>query len=169
MTRTFKFYRTNEAEVMERLGLKPTKNSGSGWVEKEDGQNDYVICQLKSTDKASISIKQSDINILEYNASVSHKYPVFAIQFLNNNDVWIMCKPEDITEVSKYISTGRCNLLDNPLLDTEVEEYTPGKVKSKIRSNRHYRDDYLKEREKEFEESKVNRKWKQRKWEQQKK
>ena len=48
--RSFKFYRQNEAEVMKSLGLKPTKNSGSGWIEKEDGQNDYIICQLKSTD-----------------------------------------------------------------------------------------------------------------------
>lgn len=30
--RTGKFYRRNEEEVMESLGLKPTKNSGSGWV-----------------------------------------------------------------------------------------------------------------------------------------
>ena len=32
MTRTTKFYRKNEIEVMERLGFKPTKNSGSGWI-----------------------------------------------------------------------------------------------------------------------------------------
>lgn len=52
MKRSGKFYRKNEAEVMESLGLKPTKNSGSGWVEKEDGQSDEIICQLKSTDAA---------------------------------------------------------------------------------------------------------------------
>ena len=32
MARTTKFYRKNEREVMERLGFKPTKNSGSGWI-----------------------------------------------------------------------------------------------------------------------------------------
>ena len=32
MTRTTKFYRKNEREVMKKLGFKPTKNSGSGWV-----------------------------------------------------------------------------------------------------------------------------------------
>ena len=32
MKRSGKFYRKNEAEVMKALGLKPTKNSGSGWV-----------------------------------------------------------------------------------------------------------------------------------------
>lgn len=30
--RTGKFYRENEKEVMLSLGLKPTKNSGSGWI-----------------------------------------------------------------------------------------------------------------------------------------
>ena len=33
--RTTKFYRKNEEEVMESLGLKPTKNSGSGWIQKK--------------------------------------------------------------------------------------------------------------------------------------
>lgn len=32
MLRSGKFYRRNEAEVMKSLGLRPTKNSGSGWI-----------------------------------------------------------------------------------------------------------------------------------------
>ena len=32
MLRSGKFYRRNEAEVMKSLGLRPTKNSGSGWL-----------------------------------------------------------------------------------------------------------------------------------------
>lgn len=32
MKRSGKFYRTNEKEVMQRLGLVPTINSGSGWI-----------------------------------------------------------------------------------------------------------------------------------------
>lgn len=31
-SRSFKFYRQNESEVMKTLGMKPTKNSGSGWI-----------------------------------------------------------------------------------------------------------------------------------------
>ena len=62
MKRSGKFYRKNEAEVMKALGLVPTKNSGSGWIEKEDGQNENVICQLKSTDAQSIRIVQKDIH-----------------------------------------------------------------------------------------------------------
>lgn len=94
--RSTKFYRKNEAEVMKRLGFRPTPNSGAGWVSKEDGQSDQAICQLKSTDKQSISIKQTDLHILEQHALEAHKLPVFAIQFLNLDEVWIMVKPEHI-------------------------------------------------------------------------
>ena len=38
-----------EKKVMEKLGLRPQPQSGAGW-RKEDGENDYVLCQLKSTD-----------------------------------------------------------------------------------------------------------------------
>lgn len=105
--RTTKFYRKNEEEVMQTLGLTPTKNSGAGWIEKEDGQNDYVICQLKSTDAQSIKVNQKDLRILEHNASVTHKIPLFAIQFLNTGEVWLLAKPEDFTSVSEYIKTGK--------------------------------------------------------------
>lgn len=106
MKRSGKWYRKNEAEVMKSLGLKPTVNSGSTWVEKEDGQSDEVICQLKSTDAQSIRINQHDLHVLEYNASVSHKTPVFAIQFIQGNEVWLMVKPEDLGALQTI--TGVC-------------------------------------------------------------
>lgn len=99
--RTGKFYRKNEADVMEQLGLTPTKGSGSGWLEKEDGYNDTILCQLKSTDAESITIKQHDLHTLLHNAIVSHKLPVFAIQYLNTGEVWLMAKPEDLLHVAK--------------------------------------------------------------------
>lgn len=106
--RTTTFYRKNEEEVMEALGLQPTKNSGAGWVEKEDGQNDYLIAQLKSTDAQSISIKLRDIEILEANAMVCHKVPMFVVQFLSTGDTFIMARPSDMEQVVEYINTGRC-------------------------------------------------------------
>lgn len=106
MQRSGKFYRKNEAEVMKMLGLVPTKGSGAGWIEKEDGQNENVICQLKSTDKNSIAIHKLDVDKLYRNASISHKIPVFAIQFIQSNEVFLMCSPEDIVELAKYIQTG---------------------------------------------------------------
>ena len=53
--RSTKWYRKNEAEVMHRLGIYPTINSGAGWIQKEDGESDLFMCQLKSTDNKCIS------------------------------------------------------------------------------------------------------------------
>lgn len=97
--RSIKYYRENEKEVMEQLGFVPTVNSGAGWQQKEDGESDCALCQLKSTDKASISIKQKDLFQLEYNAEVAHKIPVFAVQFLATGDLWLMVKPEALKNV----------------------------------------------------------------------
>ena len=128
--RSTKFYRKNEAEVMERLGFRPTKNSGAGWIEKEDGQNEHCICQLKSTDKQSMSIKQHDLRVLEYNASVAHKLPVFALQFLNTDEVWVVVRPEDLGAlqglvrgegISEHLNKTN-NVEDEFCLDTEDEE-----------------------------------------------
>lgn len=153
--RSGKFYRKNEAEVMRSLGLKPTKNSGSGWIEKEDGQNDYIICQLKSTDAQSIRILQKDIRVLEENAAVVHKTPVFAIQFLNTNEVFIMCRPEDISTVAKYIETGAC---DRPGIDFGIDlsntEDTTVTTKRVISSAGSARQQFHKEREKKFKKEK---------------
>lgn len=122
--RSFKFYRKNEEEVMKSLGLKPTKNSGSGWIEKEDGQNDYVICQLKSTDAQSIKVNQKDIRTLEKNAMIEHKIPMFAIQFINTGEVWLMLKPDDLPDAVEYILTGSIkeNRVEQLGIDLESSE-----------------------------------------------
>ena len=150
--RSTKFYRKNEEEVMLALGLKPTKNSGAGWIEKEDGQNEYLICQLKSTDKQSISVKQSDIRILEKNAGVSHKIPIFAIQFLNTGEVWLMSKPEDYTEVAKYIKTGKCEKPKG--VDVELEDVPVPKPKRVVISNADAREEYNEEQKKKYDKTK---------------
>ena len=106
MKRTGKWYRKNERSVMEALGLQPTPNSGSGWLVKEDGQNEHVLCQLKSTDANSIKVSLQDIQTLQYNAGVAHKLPVFAIQYIGTGDVYCIVKPEDMPELVKYIETG---------------------------------------------------------------
>lgn len=128
MKRSGKFYRKNEREVMKSLGFEPTPNSGSGWICKEDGQNEDAICQLKSTDAKSIRIDQKDIEALEYNALVSHKIPVFAIQFLNTNEIFLLIRPEHLGEVSKIIKGERPinNQSDFLGLDMESSEAQGG-------------------------------------------
>lgn len=149
--RTFKFYRKNEAEVMESLGLKPTLNSGSTWIEKEDGQNDYVICQLKSTDAQSIKVNQKDIRTLEKNAIVAHKIPMFAIQFLNTGEVWLMIKPIDVEEVAKYITTGKCEKQNQEL---EFDDVKPKIIKNKIKSSESARNEFYKQKEEKYRKEK---------------
>ena len=157
--RSFKFYRENEAMAMKSLGLKPTKNSGSGWIEKEDGQNDYVICQLKSTDAQSIRVLQNDIRILEHNALVSHKIPMFAIQFLNTGEVWLMVKPEDLTDVSQYVTDGVVKNRDDSFIinldnSTDVK---PEVHLNKIKSSSKARESFRKERESKYNKTKKAR------------
>ena len=104
MKRSGKWYRRNEAEVMESLGLQPTPNSGSGWVVKEDGQDDEIICQLKSTDKGSISVHKLDLDKLTRNAAVAHKTPVFCVQFIQSGSIWLMVRPEDIEDIARHVA-----------------------------------------------------------------
>lgn len=103
--RSGKFYRTNEAVIMERLGFKPTKGSGSGWVEKEDGESEFALCQLKSTDANSIRVQLKDLHTLEYHATVSHKMPVFAVQFLGTGDVYLLVRPEHVADIPNGLRT----------------------------------------------------------------
>lgn len=119
--RSGKFYRKNEREVMKNLGFEPTPNSGSGWVVKEDGQNEDAICQLKSTDAKSIRIDQKDIEILEYNALVSHKIPVFAIQFLNTNEVFLLVRPEHLKDVVRVVKGERPRDTQSDFLGLETQ------------------------------------------------
>ena len=138
MKRSGKFYRNNEREVMKLLGLEPTPNSGSGWLVKEDGQSENIICQLKSTDNNSIKVNKLDLDKLSYNSLVAHKLPVFAIQFLNSNEVFLVIKPEDITDIAKYINTGEVpkerEIIDIPDINTSQKGVR--KIKSSSNSRK---------------------------------
>lgn len=116
--RTIKYYRKNEREVMEDLGLKPTKNSGAGWIEKEDGQNEQIIAQLKSTDKNSIRVNKTDLDTLFYNAAVSHKTPVFVLQFLETDEIYFILRPCDVESFSGELKNNACNDLRDVLEST---------------------------------------------------
>lgn len=119
--RTGKFYRKNEKEVMEQLGFTPVPGSGSGWISKEDGENEYALCQLKSTDANSIKINKLDIDKLEYHSMVSHKIPVFAIQFLQTEDIYLLIKPENLQEVQKLILGQQPDISTKNFLGIDME------------------------------------------------
>lgn len=155
MKRSGKFYRKNEAEVMESLGLRPTKNSGSGWVEKEDGQSDEIICQLKSTDAESIKLHKKDFDVLNYNAAIAHKLPVFAIQFIQSNEVYLLVKPDMLTEVAQYIETGEYIASDEFVgVDLSEHEDVKPTIKKVVKSSSNAREQFKREREQKFKKEK---------------
>ena len=147
--RSGKFYRKNENEVMKLLGFKPTKNSGAGWIEKEDGENEHCLCQLKSTDANSIKINKLDIDKLLYHASVSKKLPVFAVQFLENNEIFLLVKPEDLSDIAKYIETQEPPKLIESIINIGHEVGHQESVK-RIKSGGSAREEFTKENEKKF-------------------
>lgn len=131
--RSGKFYRQNEREVMAKLGMVGTKGSGAFWLEKEDGQSEYLIAQLKSTDKESMKVNLLDLEKLDYNAKVAHKIPIFVIQFLKDNDIFVMMKPEDIPLVSEYLECGRVDVTKIEVSDlVDLDDQEPVKPKKKI-------------------------------------
>lgn len=168
--RSTKYYRKNENEVMQRLGFKPTVNSGAGWIGKEDGENDSCMCQLKSTDKDNISININDLHVLEQNAMISHKISVFAVQFIQTDEVWIMIKPEHIKLVQGISEGEQIKIEDlkvvDCLIDNEEETaYNKNEqdIDKSIVSNYLARMDYNQKKEKELSEIKENRKRRERK------
>lgn len=149
--RSGKFYFRNEREVMESLGLKQVKGSGNQWdSSKEDGENEYLLCQLKSTDAQSIRVQQVDIRKLEEHAQLSHRTPLFAIQFLNTQEVWLMMKPEDVPFVSEYIKTGKTEKRENVI---EVQDVKQKKVKV-IASSSDAREQFECERRSKYNKTK---------------
>lgn len=160
--RSGKFYRRNEAQVMKSLGLTPTPNSGSGWLVKEDGQSEDVICQLKSTDASSIRIAKCDIDTLIYNASVSHKIPVFAIQFIQTNEVFLLVRPEDLQDLHSLIvgekiennTTGFLGISQEGF-ESEEEDTAPKRM---IKSGGSAREKFAKENEAKFKKARKSAK-----------
>lgn len=153
MRRSGKEYRKIEKDVMEMLGLEPTKNSGSGWIEKEDGMSENVLCQLKSTDAQSIKIAKYDLDTLQYNAMVAHKMPVFAIQFLESNEVYLVMKPEVLDDLAKYLKTGEA---PDRLVGIDLSEREDMKT---VKTTTIKSSSSARERFHEEQERKYRRKW----------
>lgn len=156
MKRNTKWYRKNEAEVMESLGLTPTKNSGSGWIEKADGQNEDVICELKSTDANSYRLHLQDLQKLQHHSNVSHKVPVFAVQFIQAEEVYLVVKPEDLMDLAKGLAEGFKEVNKQRLLDLEniyiddIPDSKPTKPTKTIKSSKSARNRFHSEREAKY-------------------
>lgn len=166
--RSTRFYRRNEEMVMKELGFKPTINSGAGWIQKEDGENDVALCQLKSTDNQSISIKKVDLRVLEDHAVTSHKIPVFAIQFLDTGEVWCMIKPDNLKEymesVRKRTEEKSCDFSKKSVDTKTKKSHNNNRNTEETKKAKLAREQYYKMRESEKEEKEKEYKKGLREW-----
>jgi hypothetical protein len=147
-----KWYDKNEREVMARLGLQPTKASGAGWIEKEDGQSDKLIAQLKSTDKSSVTIQKQDIDTLRHNALIAHKTPLFVVQFIQSGEIYVLCKLEDVAEINENIFSKSVDTSKQLCYNDNIEEVCAKKKEQKAvqQSTSKDREEYFNDYNKQF-------------------
>lgn len=145
MKRSGKFYSRNEKETLLSLGLKPAPMSGAGWIVKEDGENEVVMVQLKSTDSSSYRLDLLDMKKLEYHADVSKKLPVFLIQFLKADKIYAVVDINSLDELGKAFKTGKAGK------KIVIEDNEEMEVKRKvIKSSKKSREKFFKERGEKF-------------------
>lgn len=146
--RTGKFYFRNEKELLSRLGLTPAPQSGAGDVVKEDGENERIMVQLKSTDSDSYRLQMLDVKKLEYHAEVSHKVPVFLIQFLKHDKVYAVFELDYLEDIYNSLLLKKPPPKKKEIIE---EVFINRKV---IKSSKTARDKFLKENEKQYEKRK---------------
>ena len=92
---------------------------------------------------------------MSYNAVVAHKLPVFAIQFLQSNEVYLLVKPDMLCEAAQYIETGEYTSV-NEFIGVDLSEHEDmstigGKT---IKSSSRARKKFNEENEKRFKKEK---------------
>lgn len=145
MKRSGKFYSNNEKKTLKFLGLIPAPMSGAGWVIKEDGENETLMVQLKSTDSSSYRIDMLDIKKLEYHASVSNKVPVFLVQFLKQDKIYAIVDINDIGELYNGLENKENVIHKKTIVIDNKENTIERKV---VKSNKKARDKFFEERSK---------------------
>lgn len=145
MKRSGKFYSNNEKKTLKSLGLIPAPMSGAGWVIKEDGENETLMVQLKSTDSSSYRIDMLDIKKLEYHASVSNKVPVFLVQFLKQDKIYVIVDINDIGELYNGLENKENVIHKKTIVIDNKENTIERKV---VKSNKKARDKFFEERSK---------------------
>lgn len=152
MKKSGKFYSKNEKKTLSKLGLRPIPFSGAGWVEKEDGENEFSLVQLKSTEASSYRVDMLDIKKLEYHASVSNKVPVFLIQFLKHDKIYALVNLEDLDELHEIFNNE-----DKVVQKKGSDSYEEiAVVKKMVSSSSKARKQFFEEKEKQYAKRKRN-------------
>lgn len=105
--RTKKDWNRREKRVMNHIGVKRQPGSGAFWMFKEDGESEYFLVQLKSTEKGSITVQLRDLLTLYEHAFVTGKIPVFVLDFIDketkDDDLLLCFRRRDIEKVMKLV------------------------------------------------------------------
>ena len=129
---------------MRSLGFEPVKGSGSGWIHKEDGESEVALAQLKSTEAESYKLNYLDIEKLEYHASVSHKLPVFVIEFLNRG-TYVLLNVKDFDQLYDFLVQNKVDVRSSEIkVDEGVTKQVP--VRESVKSSKQERQKFYKER-----------------------
>ncbi len=152
MKRSGKFYSKNEKKTLSKLGFRPIPFSGASWLEKEDGENEFSLVQLKSTEASSYRVDMLDIKKLEYHASVSNKVPIFLIQFLKHDKVYALVNLEDLDELHDILK-GKETKSKKKVGDCYEEVSVNKKI---VQSSSKARKQFFEEKEKQYAKRKRN-------------
>lgn len=150
-----KFWFKNEKRVMKRLGFEPVPGSGSGWVNKEDGENEFALAQLKSTDADSYRLNYLDIEKLEYHAAVSHKIPAMFVEFMDRG-IYAVLRVENIIDFAQTLAGSKQKASHDAVSPFAfVEAVNPSKPSRQLVSNsKRDRNKFYEEREKQWNKTK---------------
>lgn len=129
---------------MKGLGFKPAPASGAGWIVKEDGENDLAMVQLKSTDSTRYTLDMLDMKKLEYHANISHKIPIFIVQFLREDRLYAIVPVDNIIDLKDSVETGK---IKDKVIIKEPEPVTSRRL---VKSSKKAREQFFEEREKKY-------------------
>ena len=163
---SIKWYFKNEKKVMKKLGFDPVPGSGSGWIFKEDGENENFIAQLKTTSANSYKLDRVDLDKLEYHAMVAHKIPVFINQFLEDGQIYLTIPVQYFDECIKLWQDTKSlseEKSGSSTIDLDDLESIPQNEHKMIKSGNRLKYNKMIEREKQAQSDKYLKELKARK------
>ena len=86
---------------------------------------------------------------------MTHKLPVFAIQFLQSSEVYLILKPEMLCEAAKYIETGEYESANEFVgIDLSEHEDMTACTNKVVKSSSNARERFKIENERKFKKEK---------------
>lgn len=98
-----RFYRRDERDTNDDYGLKSRRDSGAGWINKLDGEDNDRIVSMKSTEAGSFRVTFADLAELEYQALIANKLPVFLVKDLTNDKRYFIIEESNLADTAKMM------------------------------------------------------------------